>query len=1230
MRRLVKRIAFVAALLTAAGYFAWRYWDLTDRRAQSRRAREAAEALEARLDRVVSLDVQDIPLRKLLSRLAREHGVTIDVDATALANVGIKRDPAVTIAVRDVTLREALRRIVNSFDEPLVAVPRSGRVLVTTPLEAVDDVVLEVYPLPPHISGATGVTEEQFRDVVTRLYAPETYDLSTQRSYYRNILARPSGAMTYAGAAAVEAFPGGVAVVQTPEVHREIKELLAALEEVELSPDRIEPFDLDPPSAEERRIEQVLAQPAEIVAVNGRLDQAASAISALSGLPVRVDRQLIANRELGRWGEPITLRDVSLRTILRQFARCAEVTIDVHDDAAWFTTDETVEKDHRLLRVYPCGDLLTPRGGYQGTQLKEVIESTISPTSWIAVGGTCSIHACGHGLVILADESVQQDSAALLGDLRRHAAGVDPATPTPATRANLEAKLARRVSVDFQESSLEEVRAYLSHEFGLPIAFDREGLDAAGVTQEVPVTFQATNRPLGAVLNDLLAAHELTWMIADEELILFTTSEEVESDLRTIVYDVRHLVSPDFGPPDYDSLIETITSTIQPTSWTDVGGTGAITEGDGCLVVSQTDFEHRKIRFLLDALTRLFDERERFEPNELPSLAPEQDREIQAKLDRVASLEIKEETIQEFASRLHDELELPIQLDMISINESTAGDDVVSDYRKSFSIANVPLRTAIKQALMIYECNYVVRDGTLTITTDEWIDSAHVTRVYNVVDLVYAPHGQHDFDSLLELVTSVVAPDTWTDVGGNGAIQEFFTPYCDALVMSQTPEVFAEIDVLLANVRHLRDPARFPAPPRSPGEERIDKILDAPADLVFKETPLSDVAAALSDQWGVPVIADAPGGEDPYRNTCEIRGLPAREALVQALDPEGLDLAVDGEVILIVEAEDAVARFGDVRVYPWNPQTDNSNLAPHLDALLELLTQLVEPNGWYDAHGEGVVQELELGNVVAVRQRLAVQPDVAKFFEFLTSAKELDLPVAPLDAPLTDAHRDWVVEHLRGRSDDWLTRYAVHVAGESKAHDERFVPGLIELLQRLDPVREAALHELTAIALANHGRNASSAADVLSRQMEAPMGSQRRRHYFDLLAAIGPGAASHLTNRLINHPDQRALAVVALMSYGDEARDQAAVIVQAWVDGKFGWSWRSGDGGQRPQPTLGPDLPGITEILQAIDPDFSETRRAIDYHLASDDANIRERATMLSQAIDDATMIEPEEEAAPR
>ena len=62
---------------------------------------------------------------------------------------------------------------------------------------------------------------------------------------------------------------------------------------------------------------------------------------------------------------------------------------------------------------------------------------------------------------------------------------------------------------------------------------------------------------------------------------------------------------------------------------------------------------------------------------------------------------------------------------------------------------------------------------------------------------------QADFDTLIELITTTIEPDTWEEVGGPGAIDGF--PGNLSLVVSQTQDVHEKIIDLLEQLRRLQD-----------------------------------------------------------------------------------------------------------------------------------------------------------------------------------------------------------------------------------------------------------------------------------------------------------------------------------------------------------------------------------------------------------------------------------------
>lgn len=63
--------------------------------------------------------------------------------------------------------------------------------------------------------------------------------------------------------------------------------------------------------------------------------------------------------------------------------------------------------------------------------------------------------------------------------------------------------------------------------------------------------------------------------------------------------------------------------------------------------------------------------------------------------------------------------------------------------------------------------------------------------------------AQADFDTLIELITTTIAPTSWDEVGGSGSIQPFPTNL--SLVISNTEEVHEQIVDLLDQLRRLQD-----------------------------------------------------------------------------------------------------------------------------------------------------------------------------------------------------------------------------------------------------------------------------------------------------------------------------------------------------------------------------------------------------------------------------------------
>jgi hypothetical protein len=78
----------------------------------------------------------------------------------------------------------------------------------------------------------------------------------------------------------------------------------------------------------------------------------------------------------------------------------------------------------------------------------------------------------------------------------------------------------------------------------------------------------------------------------------------VKEDLREVAYDVGDLVELDQnGKPDIESLIDALTTTVEPPSWDDVGGLGTIAAIEAKQIrVNQTPDVHESIQRILQSI----------------------------------------------------------------------------------------------------------------------------------------------------------------------------------------------------------------------------------------------------------------------------------------------------------------------------------------------------------------------------------------------------------------------------------------------------------------------------------------------------------------------------------------------------------------------------------------------------------------------------------------------------
>ncbi len=206
-------------------------------------------------------------------------------------------------------------------------------------------------------------------------------------------------------------------------------------------------------------------------------------------------------------------------------------------------------------------------------------------------------------------------------------------TEKPDPNAETLAKLDATISAQLPpETPLQNYLDYLAAAAKVQFHVDKRALSDSGVGDDNPITMDLKDVPAEMVLRLILRELDLAYFL-DHGVVIVTTCEMAEANLDARVYRIDGLVgSPAasegatdapqpagisgalLGEPavdcepaptsfdDVDAIMELITSTIEPTSWEEVGGPACIAPYRGTLVIAQTYQVHQKVEKLLDDL----------------------------------------------------------------------------------------------------------------------------------------------------------------------------------------------------------------------------------------------------------------------------------------------------------------------------------------------------------------------------------------------------------------------------------------------------------------------------------------------------------------------------------------------------------------------------------------------------------------------------------------------------
>jgi hypothetical protein len=200
---------------------------------------------------------------------------------------------------------------------------------------------------------------------------------------------------------------------------------------------------------------------------------------------------------------------------------------------------------------------------------------------------------------------------------------------------------------------------------------------------------------------------------------------------------------------------------------------------------------------------------------------------LEAALRQSGSIDFVETPLRDVADSLSRQFGVPIVLAQKKLEEAA----VLPDTPITKTLNHLPLESALRLILKDLELGLTIRDNVIVITSEQDIESQMMTRVYPVLDLVAQSVVSEkdgktikftDPDSLIEVITTTLKPDSWDDVGGPGAID--YLDNAGALIVSQTRDIHGQLDNLLFALRRARAIQGIPSlasPPTRPDSAAI-------------------------------------------------------------------------------------------------------------------------------------------------------------------------------------------------------------------------------------------------------------------------------------------------------------------------------------------------------------------------------------------------------------------------
>jgi hypothetical protein len=442
--------------------------------------------IERALDKPVTLNCVETPLKDIIAQLKADLEIEIQFDNRELDGIGISTDTPITFHAQSVPLKEALHGVLCNIGASWEI--RHEVLLITSDNRLASRwSQFKVLRQDGSWPGGADVPSRQVVNLITSVISPFSWERNGDESQIATV--------------------GETLVVWcTPDTERRIADLLAKLERFKHGGPPMPTQVLGLVDLPERsRLEAALRRPVAVDVHGEPLNEVVRRLAEESGVSISANCCDMGNVTASAEG-------VHLGMALDLLASREQVSHELSRYGIRLTTrKESLESPQ--ARMYDVRDIVPPGSKYDAADLAAFIQSAVAPGTWQGDHGPGDIFRLPGLLVISQSPPIHAQIERLLALLRR----LSSAKATGLKPDAVDAAMVQQITVAIGDLPLDEALQTLAREARVKIVLDHGALPQP---LSPPRVSCPAGQSLGQTLDTLLARSDLAYCVRDDVLLV--------------------------------------------------------------------------------------------------------------------------------------------------------------------------------------------------------------------------------------------------------------------------------------------------------------------------------------------------------------------------------------------------------------------------------------------------------------------------------------------------------------------------------------------------------------------------------------------------------------------------------------------------------------------------------------------------------------------------------------